>query len=731
MTRLRLAIDLPTADLWSDSARRSMLNVSENLSKLEWEYRPAKGGAWKGRAVAKLLEDGPAWDRLVRGGASGLAWIYWDRDPNAADGLDESTDLLWFGLAEDAAVDRDGSTVSFNLRGAGEFLKRSIYTGTHRGESIHDIADAIFDSMIPTDSGGTGADDNPVKAKDTDNVGGLLRKVSIDFDAAKVDRCLSQLAALAGGPSRVAWGVRPGATSSAFGVAYFKAITGDLYEKEASLDRRMFSIAAGELRGYSVEAKNSDVENVVTVIGDELELDPDQTARRFYSATSICQESVELYGRRATIVRESSLQTDGQCALVAAGECQARASRKVLAKVDASIVLANRVTVGPSSRLGLIQTALKSAGKLVTVRDRQRPLRFWGDSRKAYHAERDASTARYLDVDTSSGPTGSDLVVQDVHNLVANDQRLYVLKGARGSVAYTSQGLDVFEIEKRHLLLWSETSPASGVWRLVIGKRNAAGSWVSLVTSGGTTRTTAQLLAAHTLALEIKYSSAANYTATAYWSDGGTVTQMATATEAKANVSTTGTPAHLLVNGGASGVGVLTPTVAGDCGSADYGVLEVWRDWSGTAAAFLATHDNEPAPFKRFGDLVLHTNFGITADGTATGAAQVRYAFGQATRPFGFDATPINAAASSQFEDVTTLLRRNYAWALGDDLAPAEYGTHLGIIPTRARVRYSGADLPVLLALEGEGGTRPASEYVQSAAEAAAKTEEITRKGSA
>ena len=723
MAQLRLVVDRPTSDLWDDAERRAMLSAGGSISLLEWENRIAEGGLWQGKAKVRVLEDGPSWDRLVRGGATGLAWIYWDRDLSAADGLDEETDLLWFGVAEDARVSRDGNEVALRLRGAGQFLKQSTYTGDHEAESIHDIADAVLDSMIPVGSGGTGLDDTPVKAKDTDDAGTLSRKVSIAFDHTPVSRALKQLAALAGGPSRVAWGVRPATASSSFGVGYMKLWAGHLYEKEASTDRRMFTLERGQVASYHVEARNSDVRNVVTVIGDELGLDPDDTAREFHSATAECEESIKLYGRRAATIRDSSLQTDGQCALVAAGECQASASRRVRAKVKALVRMTDVVTVGASSVYGLVQTALKVPAKVVTVRDRNRPLRFWGDSQQVYHAERDASTARYLEVETASGPTGADLVIQDPATLGSGDKRLYEVTRVQTDNNYSTTGLYILEVDERLGLFYF---PSGGAWKLGIGYKNSGGTWVSFGVSAAT-RSNAQIAAEHTVALEVAYQSGTNMGLAAYWGDGTTTTQMLTGALAYSSIYSTGTPSRILLNGmGSAGA---APLPAGDCSGADYSQLLVWRAWSGATATFLNNHGNQGPPFKRLGDLVLATNFGLTEGGAATDSGQARYAFGQTTRPRGWDAEPKNAGATSQFEDAATFTRRNHAWACGDDLAPAEYGTHLDLLPMRARFGYRGPDAPLSVKLEGEGGTRPASEAILLAAEAAAATEEITRKG--
>lgn len=692
MPRIRLVIDEPTSDLWDDAERRAMLSASANLVDLRWEYRVAEGGCWGARATLDLPAGSYVRQRLVDQGKAGLAWICWDRDETTA-APDEETDLLWFGLVEDAATARAGDLVEIELRGAGEFLRDTLYTGTHKGVSIHDIADAIFDAAIADAQ-------NPITAKDTDNAGALLRKVSIEFTRERADKALQKLAALAGGPAMVCWGTRPSAASSAFGTGYFQLYAGHLYEKDASVDRRAFSVDRSQIIDYESNAKSSEVINHVTVVGGEIEGDPLSDTREFYSGVAYSQASINRYGLRKKTIYDTSLSSDGQCALVASGKCRDSASRRIEARAEIVDEMSNRIVTGAPKYYGLVQTAAKWPARIVTLRDQARSFRAWGDSQKVYRALRDASTARYSTVETANGPTGADIVIQDPKTLASGNKRLYEITRVQTDAAYTTTGPYIMEVDERLSLFYF---PSAGAWKLGIGYKNIGGTWTSFGLSTAT-RSNAQIGAEHTVALEVAYQSGTLMGLAAYWGDGTTTTQMLTGTLAYSSIYGTGTPTRILLNGMGSSGGA--PAPAGDCSGADYSQLLVWRAWSGTTASFLNAHRNQTAPFQRWGDLVLMANPAIT-NGTS---AWVRYAFGNATLAGEYAWTPGNAGASSLFATGSAFSRRNYAWMLGDEEHSATMGTHYEVAMEKVRCDFGGRDAPLRIKITGAGATPLASE---------------------
>lgn len=720
MPRLRLVIDKPSPDLWSASSREVMVSATSNLSKLEWAYRVADGGCWNGKAEIVLPDGGYAWTRLVEQGATGLAWIYWDRDEGDASALDEETDLLWFGIAEDAEAARGGNTVELRLRGAGRFLKQFTYTGDHEAESIHAIADAAIQAVI--DEG-----DSPITALDTDNAGALLRKVSISFENATLDVVLKKLADLAGGPTEVAWGVRPSADSDNFGTAYLKLWTGHLYEKDASVDRTAASVDQAQLYAYDISAKNSDIYNHITVIGDEIDGDPNDTGRTFYEAVATSPESIVQFGLRKKVVRESSLTNDGQCALLAAGIAASLGARRIMGSVKLFDAMSGYATLGGATdKANNIVTRLKNPAKILIVRDKDKPYIAWGDSQTIYSAERNASTARFSTIDTANGPTGADIVIQDPKTLAVGNKRLYELTRTQTSVAYSTTGPYIMEVEGRLSMFYY---PSGGNWKLGIGYKNTGGAWVSFGLSAAT-RTAAQLAAEHTVALEVRYASASNMTLAAYWSNGTTTTQMLTGTLAYASLYGTGTPQKIIVNGMAWNGSA--PAPAGDCSGADYSQVIIWRDWDETGAntttTFLDAHANETAPFKHWADLVLMTNAGLT-DASTPPNGWVRYAFGNATLDGEYIWAPSYSGSESVFEAGTAFSRRNYSWQLGDGDNARPLGTHIELRPLQARFKHSGDASPLQIEISAESSSRKASDTIEELIERVTEAEENARKG--
>ncbi len=698
MPRVRLVIDRPTTDLWSDSTRRSMLNLTANLSDLEWSYRVADGGCWAGKAEFTLPEDGFAWKRLVEQGASGLAWIYHDRSEDDASEIDEDTDLLWFGIAEDAIASRGGNAVELKLRGAGQFLKQYTYTATHKAESIHTIADAAIQAVI--DEG-----ESPITAMDTDNAGVLQKKVSVEFENDPLDRVLKTLADLAGGPAMVAWGVRPSSASSSFGTAYLKLNTGHLYEKDNSASRDIFTVDQAQIYDYELEARNSDIRNHIVVIGDQIENDHRDDNKDFYTAEVESGDSIEQFGRRKKVVRDSSLKTDGQCALLAAGTCKNLAARRIAAKARFTLAMNGNLTEGGATdKAKSLLYHLKNAGRLVVIRDKDKAFSAFGDSRNVLSITRNASTARYATIDTSNGPTDSDEVIQDPASLAASDKRLYEFTRIQTGTTSTSSPATLYiaEIEDRLGVAWY----ASGAnWKMLLAKRDNTGTWGVIGTSSVTV-TTAKIQAEHTVALEVRYNAVGSITVAGYFSDGTTTTQMISSTVTLATLYGMGTPRTLYVNATASSAG---PAPAGDCAAADYSQVLVWKDWDetggNTTATFLDAHANESAPFQRWGDLVLMTN-ASDRDSSSPANAWVRYAFGNSTLDGEYAWTPSYDGGEVAWEDSTDFSHRKHTWRLGTGSSALPFGTHLEIVAMRAKVKHTGADSPLQITLTGEAGTR-------------------------
>lgn len=707
MADLRLVIDAPTANLWDSNQRRAMYFGHRSVKSLKWRYRPSQGGAWDGKAKIHCPAGTPMYERMVEEGAAGLAWIYWNRAADIDD-LDDRWDLLWMGMAEDPKVSREGDELELKLRGAGRWLKDYDFTGEFSSVTIRDAVTTVLQDLI--DRG-----DTPITSLAVENDGILQRRVSVKFDRKSVDRVLKKLAELAGGPSMVSWGVRPSSSAATYAEAYFGLWSGHLWEKDSNVQTEVWGIGRSRLIGFDVDGQSSDIVNEVEVVGAEIEQDEEVTDRLYYSGLARSSDSIQRFGLRRDVIEDSSLRTAGQCAMVAAGKVKATCSRRIDAQIKAREPLAGFNQGGDTNEKpeGLLQTALRNGQRLLVVRDQTRPYRSWGDTRHVYAAIRHASNPSALRFDLTSAPKALDTAV--VSDLLAGvtsvSQRLYVLKGKILSTTKSFAGLNVLELDRWFAVIWKETSSGSGLWYLEVLYRNTSNNWVFLAT-GGTTKTTAELQAEHTVALVVEDGGGSFIGVQTYFCDGinPAVSMCPWTAILQTSLSTTGTQDRLYLNAAGS-TGVDAISVPGDCPSSQYASIEVYREWgNGSVMSFLDLHANEPAPFKLYGDLVLHANFAIHKN-PANPATRtwVRYAYGQADRPGGYDAIPIGLSTNSFISPDGTCTPRGYSWLLGTQRNPAAYGTHLEILPVSVDCEWLGPHADIDLRIKGTGATRAVS----------------------
>jgi len=720
MANIRLVIDAPVRDLWTDASRKVLLSTSAGLMDLEFNYRVAAGGVWGGSAKIILTENGEAWRRLVEGGAAGVAWIYHDRDLDDCTAFDDATDLLWFGVVDSATAERGGDIVTLRLRGAGEFLKDFRYTGVHEGETIGSIASTVAQSMID-------AGDTPVKSKDIDTLGASSRKVSVEFKDEPINKVMKALVELAGGESFFSYGVKPAATASSYGTLYFKAWTGHLWEKSGSADRAIASVDKSQLISHTIDSSASGVFNDIKVVGEEIEGDPADTSRVFYTGTAASEESIALYGRRKKTVSESGLRNDGQCLIAAASKARALCSRELKVKTTLFDSLSGLVTANEGGTLKYYSPLyyLKNGGKLLVVRDKPKDYRAWGDSKSIYAATRNATTARYSVIDTGNGPTGADIVNFDPHTMSStSDRRLVEWTRRQVSTTATSSPATLYigEVENRLSIAWYASG---GAWKLLIAKRDNTGTWGPAAVSAGTV-TTAKIQAEHTVALEYYWVSSGTIQVAGHFSDGTTVTTMIAGTNISlSTLYSTGSTDKIVLNGLALNAGVAP---AGDASSADYSQVLVWKSWSGTTASFLGGHQNTTPPFKRYGGLVLMTNAGLR---DSNDAAFVRYAFGNGTLDGEYAWTTSAVSSESEFQDDSAdFTRRNYDYQLGTRVNQRALGTHLEVYPEKIKVTHNGSTAPLLVEVQGFGGLMSASEAIEEVNDRVTEASKNAEKGS-
>jgi len=740
MTRLRLDIDLPRSLLWQKTeARQTLISAGGNsLLELNLQTKPTTGGLWSGKARIKIARDSPAWRTLVEDGVSGVAWVYWERDESVAANHEKDTDLLWLGVADGASSEGgDSEVVTVSLKGAGEFLKDSTYTGTHTNATIASIATAIYLQL-------TNSTLSPVDFYDVETTGVMAKKITTDWDNAPVDRCLKELAAYAGGSGQAIWGIEPSTSANVFGRAYFRLWRGHAWEKLTATDGRSFSLDKSEATKLDVRANSKGIINSVTVIGKERSYST-ADAKAFYEATSKNTESANRHGLRRSIIVDSALDSEGLCALKAEAVVRSRANRGISARAAAQVELENNTTVTGKAE-NIVSSQIMRPGAVTSVRDGN-PGLVWGDSKRVYCATRNTAGGQagsFLHIDVSNAPAVEGLngtaPILDINGgLVDGEKRLYVCRMKRPTVVAgaQTQGLNCFELDRRHGLLWVNTGGATGsasTWRLGIGRHNGT-EWLPMLPLDGATATTAQISSEHIIALELSYYSATQYRAKSWFSyDPDPVVlgvMMEDNIENYVTVNSGGGDAiflnALLTNG-------TDPALKGDCFSADYGGFEIYRTWQKSDDTDIATNSFiqniwDGVPARRLGqDVVMQLQPGLIDDQTSAGLGWVRYAYGQTTRPGGFDARTRGATTHSAWNENTTMAWPAYSWACGSQLAPTVYGSHTEIMASSASIDWKGDESPLSLNITGAGGIKPATDEIEAVADAVDASDENERK---
>jgi hypothetical protein len=710
---LRLTIDQHSSDLWSSSKRRLLAAVSSGIQRLEWTYRIAEGGFWDGSLVCKLNPDGKPYDDLVRRGLSGVARIYWIRDETDSAAVEDESELLWFGIAEDAKTKRNDSLVELKLRGVGQFLKTILITKDFTGKKLGEAVKAVLDDVIA-------ADGSPVTAKDVDLGGVSQRRVSLEFDRVPADRVLRELADHAGGPARAAWGIRSDADSDDMGTAYFKLWAGHLYEKDVTVERRIFTVP-----GSSVIKREVSTVNSVTVLGAEIDQRIQRSGKRFYEATVEAKDSINRFGRREKFIEDSGLRSDGQCALLAASIVKERGNRRMEIEAEALIELKDRSTAA-GEHFGVLQRSIKWPGTVTLIRDSSRPYIPWGDSQEVYHATRQTGSKNFLTIDTSAAPTGTDEPLFDLTTgLTSGAKRLYLMLTTRSAVVAPLINLNVIELDQGLGAGWTA---AGANWRLTIYKRNSAGSWVSVATS--TAFTTAQLAEERTVAIRVEYVSGTQFKVAGYQyrTATGAVNIIPSTNVTHSTIYASAGQDRIYVNAmGSSALDTFAGATNGDSQELELGYLAVLKDWDGAVTDLMDDVGLMQFPFKLYPKLALLTNFGQQK----AGKGMVRYAFGQSAREIGFDAEATGSGSNSQFEERTAAFTsfRTYSWLLGNELASRALGTQLELLPFKATVKYGGPGAPLRLRISGESGSRLATDAISAISESVSKAQENQRNG--
>lgn len=681
--------------------------------------RIAEGGYWSGTAKVKLDPSGPAYAQLVTEGLSGVARIWWIRDDEDAAGVDDEVDLLWMGLAEDAQTQAQSNTVEFSLRGIGQFLRTIPITRTFTGEKLGAAVAAVFDDVIAS----TGS---PLTDHDVDLGGVCARRVSIEFDATPADRVLRELAQQAGGPARIAWGVRTSDDSDDMGIGYFKLWEGHHYQKTTGDQNPIDEVSEGNILSKKVTSVSSDIRNVVQVFGKEIEQTAADAPKVFLESTVEAKGSVNQFGRRQEIIFDTSLETVGQCALVAAGKVMERGSRLIDADLDLILPMDNKDRA-TGKAWNLLTRTLKFPAKIVPIRDRNIEYLPWGDDRKIYAAIRNTSAHSYAKIDLSNAPTArADAPLLDLTSAwsIGEQRAISLLQNRPSMVAPSGPGVFIAEWDRGLALVWI---PSASDWKLGVIYRNAAGNW-TLLALAGTVRTSAELANDHTVCLRVRYLSGTQVEVMAYHRDvaNGTVLLVGVTAINNSAFSATGTTDRIYVNAAASsGIDTFPGATKGDSGTCKTVSVVITGSKPGAFPDFLTDIGANTFPFKFYPHLLLQSNFGNLVGGVGS----TRYSYGQTAKLSEFNFEPLGDAAKSEIiEDATAFsLHRGYSWRLGTATYSREYGGHFELFPFRAKMKYSGKGAALRIRLTGESGSRTATGFIEAMTDQIQKANEASR----
>ena len=307
------------------------------------------------------------------------AWIWFDRPSSTVD----ETDLLWFGSVEsiDTVDDYDfansgiGRPVKITMRGAGRFLEDAIYTGNFENSSLATIAETVADSIVET----VDADRLfPLYSRAVTTGGTLARKISTEYKAKSIASILKELQIIAGGGGRAIWGVEPKDDADQLGQIYLRFWTGHLYERQGSDELRSWDFDASQVIKFEANANATGIVNSCKVVGSERPGEPLATENEglpekvYHEATIESPDSIAKFGKRVKVEEDSSLTSNGQCAMVAAGIVKSSCSRTVtvFAECVANIddVLVTNPPETTATHLNVIANCFARPGELVRFR---------------------------------------------------------------------------------------------------------------------------------------------------------------------------------------------------------------------------------------------------------------------------------------------------------------------------------------------------------------------------
>jgi hypothetical protein len=379
---LEVCVDEATADMFNAAERKSLVTFSGNLVKCSWRYRPTAGGMISATVEAIAKRGGDVRNKILSGGG-GVVSIYaqnhrgTDADESAEFDANEGRYLLFQGVLEEQAAGSESDSITFKVRGFGDFLKRETYTGAFTDESIGDIAATVLADLITranTPIKSWAGEDMTVTGGVPDSYHPLHKTLAGEWAwaDAPIATILADLQAAAGGPSVVCFGVRPKQAGGGddFGEAFFKTWRGEAwnaeYSQDNTVDTSCVTIGESACAEFSTAKDFSSVKNSVSVYGAEKTNAPGEN----YAGAAEAGASAQKYGRRHQIVTQEALVSDFACAKYAALWVSERAEPVSTVKIMALDALHYPDSGGGSdyspTQLGIVP-ALAQSGRMVQV----------------------------------------------------------------------------------------------------------------------------------------------------------------------------------------------------------------------------------------------------------------------------------------------------------------------------------------------------------------------------
>lgn len=723
MPQLSLKIAQVTDELFDSAERRVLLELSRNIIDLRWSYRPGEGGMWSGEARFRVARNTRAW-RQIKRGRLGAAFIYWEPEADRTmTGFDanEASRLLWFGGIENPELDPETEICTAELKGAGEFLSEVIVDLSDDGDSNHGgkqtvsaLAENVADQAIAFDSRFDLFQSHYIAA-----VGACARKYRIDEESPAASSALKKLAAMIGGPTVIAWGVRAGGGADDMGEIYFQPWASSLWERSAGFLTPSWHIGPRQRRSLTIGRKTRDVRNFIVVHGEK-------DGWPVFRNEAQSGPSISRYGVRKERVTDDTAETLGELALVASAHLEEKATPRM----DLSIQIAEPLDRGnqgghaDGEEAGLLQTALAQGGRPITVMLENLTVpAAVGESYAIARLIQQSTVANVLAIDTSD----PGLTVGLWHPNA--DIATFSHTGTLGAHLHVIQGRWTGANPNGVTLLWElDRKIAVGLnhmggdnYQVVASQRQAAG-WTTLGLGGvnipwtlGAAGTNLDEL--HSWGIELRALGTTYQLTVGRVDSNGTFTTVGTFGITPGLDGGVGTDDLILINGGL-GTGGGAVTTNNLCRSFDCQSYDVYASLSGTSyngltwSQLLAEIANLGGPFKHSRDRILHCAFGLTEAGSGIGgstAAWVRFGYpehapsGQENEHYGgFECSLLSTHANAGYLEDTAYSASSNGWLLGGGSHKRYLGAGLEILPREVEVRYQGPHNPLLIDIRGD-----------------------------